>query len=161
MAATPRSKKALRGTLASATRRRAENFNGLWEGRGLPLPAVFPAHGLVGDAQRPGIDARSFREQGRSAGGLRAIHLESGCLTVAACAYDPRDRATIGHDEIGHVTEADDAGVYEAPHPGHRRQRASGRDVNDHDLRTSRIDPKDTVCVGDDPSGERDVIDRL
>lgn len=67
----------------------------------------------------------------------------------------------MGNDEIGHITEADDAGVCEAPNARNGTQGASGGYVDDHDVCASRIDPVCTVCVGDDSSSKRDVTDRV
>lgn len=74
---------------------------------------------------------------------MSAMNFESRCPTVDALAHDPRHRATIGNDEIGHLTEVDDAGIYEAPNAGDREKDASGGDVDDHDACT----PVSTPCV--------------
>jgi hypothetical protein len=89
------------------------------------------------------------------------MNLESGCRTVSALTHDPCDRAAIGNDEIGHITEADNAGVYEALNSRDRKQGASGGDVDDHDVCASRIDRMRAVRVGDDRSGRHNVIDRV
>jgi hypothetical protein len=89
------------------------------------------------------------------------MNFESRRPTVGALAHDPRHRATIGNNEIGHITEADKAAIYEAPNSGDREQSAPGSDVDDHDACAPRIDPMRTVGVGDDRPGKHDVADRV
>lgn len=84
------------------------------------LSAAFPACGLAGHPQRARSDGRSFFEQTLGARRVSAMNFESRCPTVGALAHDPRHRAIIGNDKIGHVTEADDTGIYEAPNSGDR-----------------------------------------